>query len=52
MAEREPPPPHAPEAEHRAFRELIAAGEALIAVMAERNIAAVMDTRAGELLGP
>ncbi len=52
MAEREPPPPDAPEAEHRAFRELIAAGEALIAVMAERNIAAVMDTRAGELLGP
>ena len=52
MAEREPPPRDAPEAEHRAFRELIAAGEALIAVMAERNIAAVMDTRAGELLGP
>lgn len=52
MAEREPPPPGAPEADHRAFRELIAAGEALIAVMAERNIAAVMDTRAGELLGP
>ena len=51
MAEREPPPPHAPEEDHRAFRELIAAGEALIAVMAERNIAAVMETRAGELLG-
>ncbi len=51
MAEREPPPPDAPEEEQQAFREMIETGEALIAVMAERNITAVMDTNAGELLG-
>ncbi len=50
MAEREPPPEDASAEDHEAFRELIAAGEALIAVMAERNIIAVMDTRAGDLL--
>ena len=51
MAEREPPPEDAGAEAQEAFRELIEAGEALIAVMAERNITAVMDTRAGELLG-
>ncbi|MCY4390533.1 MAG: phosphotransferase [Chloroflexi bacterium] len=51
MAEREPPPPDAPEEEQQAFREMIETGVALVTVMAERNIRAVMDTKAGELLG-
>ena len=51
MAEREPPPPDAPEEEREAFREMIETGVALVTVMAERNIRAVMDTKAGELLG-
>ena len=51
MAEREPPPPGAPEEEREAFDEMIETGVALVTVMAERNIVAVMDTKAGELLG-
>ena len=51
MAEREPPPPEAPEEERKAFDEMIETGVALVTVMAERNIVAVMDTKAGELLG-
>ena len=51
MAEREPPPPDAPEEEQQAFREMIETGVALVTVMAERNIKAVMDTKAGDLLG-
>jgi hypothetical protein len=51
MAEREPPPPDAPEEERKAFDEMIETGVALVTVMAERNIVAVMDTKAGELLG-
>ena len=50
MAEREPPPPDAPEEERKAFDEMIETGVALVTVMAERNILAVMDTKAGELL--
>ncbi|MBH77751.1 MAG: hypothetical protein CL897_05950 [Dehalococcoidia bacterium] len=51
MAERELPPPDAPEEEVQAFNEMIETGIALVTVMAERNIKAVMDTKAGELLG-
>ncbi len=51
MAEREPPPPDAPEEEQQTFREMIETGVALVTVMAERNIRAVMDTKAGDLLG-
>lgn len=51
MAEREPPPPEAPEEEQQAFREMIETGVELVTVMAERNILAVMDTKAGDLLG-
>ena len=51
MAKRELPPPEAPEAERKAFDEMIETGVALVTVMAERNIKAVMDTKAGDLLG-
>ena len=51
MAERESPPPDAPEEEQQAFDEMIETGVALVTLMAERNIKAVMDTKAGELLG-
>ncbi len=46
-----PPPPEASEEDHQAFRDLVEAAEGLILLMAERNIAAIMDANAGELLG-
>ena len=51
MAKRELPPPEATAEERQAFDEMIETGVALVTVMAERNIKAVMDTKAGELLG-
>ena len=51
MAKRESPPPEATEEERQAFDEMIETGVALVTVMAERNIKAVMDTKAGDLLG-
>ena len=47
----EPPPPEASEEDHQAFRDLITAAEGLIVLMAERNITAIMEANAGELLG-
>lgn len=47
----QPPPPDASEEDHQAFRDLVTAAEGLILLMAERNISAVMDANAGELLG-
>ena len=46
-----PPPPDASEEDHQAFRDLITAAEGLIVLMAERNITAIMEANAGELLG-
>ena len=46
-----PPPPEASEEDHQAFRDLVAAAESLIVLMAERNITAIMEANAGELLG-
>ncbi len=46
-----PPPPDASEEDHESFRQLVIAAEGLIALMAERNITAIMDANAGELLG-
>lgn len=47
----EPPPKEASAEDKQAFDELLMAAETLIVMMAERNITAVMDARAGELLG-
>ncbi len=46
-----PPPPDASEEDQQAFRDLVTAAEGLIVLMAERNITAIMDANAGELLG-
>ena len=46
-----PPPPDASAEDHQAFRDLITAAEGLIVLMAERNITAIMEANAGELLG-
>ncbi len=47
----EPPLKKASTEDKRAFDELLMAAETLIVMLAERNITAVMDERAGELLG-
>ena len=47
----QPPPPDASEEDQQAFRDLITAAEGLIVLMAERNITAIMEANAGELLG-
>ena len=47
----QPPPPEASAEDHQAFRDLIEAAEGLIVLMAERNITAIMEAKAGELLG-
>ncbi len=46
-----PPPPDASEEDRQAFRDLVSAAEGLIALMAERNITAIMDANAGRSLG-
>ena len=46
-----PPGPEATEEDRRAYDELITAAEGLILLMAERNITAIMDANAGDLLG-
>ena len=46
-----PPGPEATEEDRRAYDELLTAAEGLILLMAERNITAIMDANAGDLLG-
>ena len=46
-----PPAADASAEDHESFRQLVAAAEGLIMLMAERNITAIMDANAGELLG-
>jgi len=47
----EPPPKEASAEDKRALDELLRAAETLMVMLAERNSTAVMDARAGELLG-
>lgn len=47
-----PPASDAPPADRDAYDQVVAAGEAIVALMSERCISAIMDSRAGDLLDP
>ena len=51
LEDLDPPPPDASAEDHQAFDDLVVAAEGLILLMAERNITAIMEANAGELLG-
>ena len=51
LEDLDPPPPDASAEDHQAFDDLVVAAEGLILLMAERNITAITEANAGELLG-